>query len=77
MDRLRKSHHVVPAPNGGWKVQRGGARKASKQFDTQRQAIDAGRLISQNQKTELFVHGKNGRIRIRDSHGNDPKRIKG
>ena len=26
----------------------------------------------ENQESELFIHGKNGRIRERDSYGNDP-----
>jgi hypothetical protein len=38
----------------------------------QREAIDRAREISQSQGTELFIHGRDGRIRERDSHGNDP-----
>jgi len=30
------------------------------------------REIAQRQGTELFVHGRDGRIRERDSHGHDP-----
>lgn len=39
--------------------------------------MDAGRKISQNQKTELVIHGMNGRIQSSDSHGNDPCPPKG
>jgi len=67
-----KSHHVVPSTSGGWKVKKGGAARSSGHFDTKQQAVDATRQISQNQHTELFIHGRNGQIQSRESHGNDP-----
>jgi hypothetical protein len=67
-----KTHHVVPNPKGGWSVKRGGSYKASKTFDTKRDATNYGRQVSRNQKSELVVHTKNGRIQMSDSHGNDP-----
>lgn len=67
----RKTHHVVPSPNGGWNVKKGGAERASIHTDTKQQAIDAGRQISRNQGTEFVIHGQNGRIQRSDSHGND------
>ena len=39
---------------------------------TQAKAIQRAREIARNQESELFIHGKNGRIRERDSYGNDP-----
>ncbi len=72
-----KSHHVVPSPEGGWNVRRGCAVRISGHFDTKIQAVDAARGISRNQRTELFIHGQNGRIQSRDSHGNDPFPPKG
>ena len=66
------SHHVVPDPEGGWNVRRGGANRVSGHFPTKNQAVDAGREISRNQRTELFIHGLNGLIQARDSYGNDP-----
>ena len=45
-----KTHHVVPAPDGGWNVKRGGAEKASGHFDKKPDAIDAARQISRNQE---------------------------
>ncbi|MBS0155185.1 MAG: DUF2188 domain-containing protein [Nitrospira sp.] len=39
--------------------------------ETQREAIDRARTISQTQHSELFIHGRDGRIRERDSHGRD------
>jgi len=66
------SHHVVPNPDGGWDVKRGGASRASAHTATKQQAIDRGREISRNQSTELRIHNKDGRIASSDSHGNDP-----
>ena len=68
----RKTHHVVPSPNGGWNVKKGGADRASIHTNTKQQAIDAGRQISRNQGTEFVIHGQNGSIQRSDSHGNDP-----
>lgn len=68
----RKEHHVVPNPNGGWDVKRNGADKASVHTDTKQDAINQGRVISQNQGTEFIIHGLDGRIQQSDSHGNDP-----
>ena len=68
----RDEHHIVPNPNGGWDVKRSGSERAGVHTDTKKEAVDAGRTISQNQKTELVIHNKNGKIANSDSHGNDP-----
>jgi len=68
----RKSHHIVPNAGGGWDLKKGGADRASKHFETKRDAVDSGREISRNQKSEFVIHGQNGRIQRSDSHGSDP-----
>ncbi|MCR9225653.1 MAG: DUF2188 domain-containing protein [Hyphomonas sp.] len=72
MTKGPKTHHVVPNPNGGWDVKRGGAKRVSGHYATKQSAISAGRKISQNQKTEFRIHNKDGRIAQSDSHGKDP-----
>jgi len=72
-----KSHHVVPNPNGGWDVKVGGGEKAIKHTETKQPAVDIARQISQNQKSELVIHNKDGKIGQKDSHGHDPKDVKG
>ncbi len=67
----KKNQHVVPHSDG-WAVKAEGASKASSVHQTQKEAIDRGREVSRNQGSELLIHGKDGRIRERDSHGNDP-----
>lgn len=68
----RRSHHIVHNQNGGWDVKKSGCNRASAHADTKAEATKIGRAISQNQKTELVIHGLNGRIQRSDSHGNDP-----
>jgi hypothetical protein len=77
MSKGPKSHHVVPSSSGGWNVKRGGADRASGHYETKREAIDQGREISRNQRTEFRIHNKDGRIAISDSHGNDPNPPRG
>lgn len=72
----KKNQHVVPHDNG-WAVRGAGSQRATSVHQTQQQAIDAGRSISRNQGSELLIHGRNGQIRARDSHGNDPYPPKG
>ena len=67
----RDTHRVLPHPDG-WQVKRDGSSKPSHVVRSQAEAICIAREISRNQATELQIHGKNGRIRRSDSHGNDP-----
>ncbi|EOG9911642.1 DUF2188 domain-containing protein [Pseudomonas aeruginosa] len=48
-----------------------GNQRATSVHDTQQQAIDAARDIARNQQSELVIHRPDGRIRDKDSHGND------
>lgn len=65
-----RGQHVV-LRDGRWAVRKAGAGRVTRRFDTQREAIDAARELARNQKTELYIHGKDGRIRQRDSYGKD------
>lgn len=72
----KKGQHVVPSTSG-WSVMKAGASKASSTHATQHEAIAAATTIARNQRTELFIHGRDGRIRERNSYGNDPHLSKG
>jgi len=65
----KKGQHIVPS-SGGWSVKKAGAARASSVHATQAEAIAAGTQIARNQKTELYIHGRDGRIRERSSYGN-------
>jgi uncharacterized protein YdaT len=72
----KRDQHVVP--NGDkWSVRRAGASRASGTFSTQREAIERAKDIAQHQRTEVFIHGRDGRIRERSSYGRDPHPPKG
>ena len=71
-----KNQHVVPHPEG-WAVKPEGGKSPSSVHDTQRDAIERAREIARNQRSELLIHGRDGRIRERDSHGRDPFPPKG
>jgi uncharacterized protein YdaT len=71
-----KHQHVVPH-NEGWAVQGGGNSRATVVRDTQQEAVNAARTIAQNQGCDVVIHGRNGRIRDRNSYGNDPYPPKG
>ncbi len=73
---MGKNQHVVPHSDN-WAVKGEGNSKATSIHSTQREAIEQARNIAQNQKSELFIHGENGRIRERNSYGNDPFPSKG
>lgn len=67
----RNNVHVVRR-GPQWGALREGGERASGLFDTQAQAIDAAREMARQGQGELLIHGENGRIRARDSYGNDP-----
>ena len=74
---MSKNQHVTPRPDGLWQVKGEGNSRATKVTHTQNQAIDIAREISRNQGSELVIHGVNGQIRAKDSHGHDPYPPKG
>lgn len=67
----KKTQHVVKNPDGGWAVKKGGSTKATKVHKTQEDAIRHGREIARAQNAEFYVHGRDGRIREKDSYGKD------
>jgi hypothetical protein len=64
--------HVAPSGDGAWVVQKSGASRASTKVSTQSEAVRYARQIAKNQQTEVYIHGRDGRIRHRDSYGSDP-----
>jgi len=68
---MGKSQHVVPV-DGEWAVRGEGNSRLTSIHDTQAEAIEAAREIAINQGTEVVIHRRDGRIRDKDSYGNDP-----
>ncbi|NUO88317.1 MAG: DUF2188 domain-containing protein [Cupriavidus sp.] len=67
--------HVVPA-GGCWAVQHASG-KNRKSYSTQEAAIAAGNALAQEQKVELLIHGRDGRIRARSAFGGDASDVAG
>ena len=55
-----------------WAVKVEGNTKVTKNTKTQKEAIDIAREIAKNQKSELIIQNTEGKIRSKDSYGNDP-----
>lgn len=68
---MGKNQHVTPHSSGGWQVKGAGNSRATVRTNTQAEAISIARSISRNQGSELIIHGTNGQIRAKDSHGRD------
>jgi len=66
--------HVVPSGTG-WALEVDGTKYDS--FSTQAEAIDKGRQLAKQEGGDVVVHGEDGQIREKDSHGNDPREIPG
>jgi hypothetical protein len=68
----KKNQHVVPTGDGNWGVRGEGNSKVTKKTPTQSDAITIARDIAKNQGSEVVIHGKDGKIRDKDSYGKDP-----
>lgn len=73
---MGKNQHVVPYKDS-WAVRGEGNSKVTSTHTTQREAIEHAKSIAQNQHSEMLIHGENGKIRERNSYGNDPYPPKG
>lgn len=68
------NQHVVPH-KGKWGVRGAGNSRVTAIADTQDDAIDIARDIARNQRSEVVIHRPNGKIRDKDSYGNDPSSV--
>lgn len=68
---MNKNQWVVPADEG-WAVRGEGDSRASSIHRTQREAIEVARQQAKALHSEMVVQGRDGKIRERNSYGNDP-----
>jgi hypothetical protein len=73
---MKRDIHIVPR-DGNWAVVREGAARDSSHHQTQAEAVEAGRRTAERERTELLIHGRDGKIRERNSYGSDPFPPKG
>jgi hypothetical protein len=69
---MKKNQHVVPDKAGGWNVKGAGNSKSTAHTETKKEAEKIARDIAKNPKSEVVIHGKDGKIQDKDSYGNDP-----
>ena len=70
---MTKSKRIHVVPDGDeWAVKRENSERASAKADTKEKAEKIGRKIAKDEKGELIIHGRDGRIQDSDSYGNDP-----
>ena len=67
---MAKNIHIVPNGNK-WQVKPEGSRPVSS-HRKQENAIDRGRPIAKQNRSELVIHRRDGTIRDKDSYGRDP-----
>ncbi len=68
----KKNIHVVPHPTKGWATRKEGASKVGSTHSTQGKAIEQARDQAIRGRAEVVIHRPDGRIRDKDSYGNDP-----
>ncbi len=69
----KKNQHVVPLGNG-WAVKSAGADRATVITTKKSDALSFARNIAKTHHTQLIVHGKDGKIRERNSYYGDALR---
>jgi hypothetical protein len=63
--------HTVPSPTGrGWVNEESG--EVVSRHRTKARAVISGRRLARRQQVEHTIHLLNGRIREKNSYGNDP-----
>ncbi len=72
---MRKNQWVSPRGDK-WGVHGEGNTRDTGIYNTQWEAIERARKIAINKHSEVIVQGTNGRIRSKDSYGNDPRLTK-
>ena len=68
---------VEPRPSGRWAVQTDGTQRADSLHDRKSDAVRRGRELAESKRAELVIKNKMGQIAGKDSHGRDPRKIKG
>ena len=69
MPRADDVHVVANRIRGGWNVTRAGRRLSHHR--TQKEAAAVGRSLAGRTHVDLLTHGRDGRIRSKDSYRND------
>jgi hypothetical protein len=67
----KQNVHVVHRDDG-WGVRKEGNKRDSSRHDTQRAAANVAIDAAKKAGVDVVIHGRDGKIRSKDSYGNDP-----
>ena len=70
---MGKDDWVQPRDDGQWEVKKQGNDRTSSVHGTPGQAADAGKNAAQDERSDLIIKGRDGKIRSKDSYGNVPR----
>ena len=71
---MRRSIHVTyHKTDGKWHVVNGESSKSKGNYSTQKEAMKYGSKLAMETSSEFLIHGKDGKIRLATSYGNDPR----
>jgi len=69
---MATNQHVVRRSDENWAVKGEGNKRASSLQPTQERAIRDATRIARRERSEVVIHGRDGKIRDKDSFGRDP-----
>jgi uncharacterized protein DUF2188 len=67
-----KDVHVVKNPDRGWDTRKGSRVLSTSR--TQANAIKKGKARAVRDRVDLVIHGRDGKIRSKDSYGHESRR---
>lgn len=74
----RKTYHVTPGTDGGWKVKEENTSRALSKHDTKADAINRAKEVAKNQDLgQVVIHKKDMTIQTEHTYGKDPYPPKG
>lgn len=75
---MSKNVHVVHHKDGNnWQVKYEKEKTPLGMFATKEEAIQNGREVAMQQKSELLIHRMDGEITDKRSYGHDPRNVRG
>ena len=63
------NQHIVHRPDGSWAVLGEGNSRDTLRMDSQLEAFSVAREIALNQGGDVIIHGRDGKIRERNTYG--------
>lgn len=74
---MSKKNIYVVRKEEHWATRTEGSSKPGEVYDTQKEAINAGKVQAIKTNSELIIQGRDGKFREKTSYGNDPRQTKG